>query len=835
MQVFHRLISILSLLLLLASAAAQKPQKPNSADIYDDIKGLSVLASAMYIAAHPDDENTRLIAYLSNQLRVHTTYLSLTRGDGGQNLIGPEIQELLGIIRTQELLAARRIDGGQQLFTRANDFGYSKNAEETIRIWNDQDVLADVVWAIRKMQPDIIINRFKHTNSGSTHGHHTASAMLSVEAFDKTSDASVFSDQLKFVEAWQPRRLFFNTSWWFYGGRDKFAEADKSRMLSVDVGVYYPLKGKSNTEIAAESRSMHRCQGFGATGSRGSMLEYMELLKGDMPADKSDLFAGINTTWSRLKGGAPIGTLLKMIEQAFDFEQPAASVPKLMEARTMIAALPDGHWKRVKLKEIESVISDCLGLYLEAVVTDHSASRGEKLSLNIEAVNRSDQKLVLETIRYLPLGQDSSIASVLTNNEALRFSKKIVIPANMPLTNPYWLNESWELGMYRVGDQLLRGLPETPRQLRVQFVLLIEGKRMTIEREVVFKKNDSVMGETYRPFDITPPVFANIADKVYLFPDSSSKSVGVIVTAGRDSLHGSLELNYPDGWHAEPKKIKFFASAKGQELRYRFELYPPSRQDEQWLRAVVEVEGQPYSEELVEIEYDHIPTQTVVRPAKSKIVKVDLKKMGRQIGYVMGAGDAIPASLKQIGFQVKLLENDELAAENLRQFDAVILGVRAMNTRERLKFEQAELMKYVEAGGTLIVQYNTRHRLVSQQLGPYPLKLSRKRVTVEDAPVRLLKPNHFVLNFPNKITLKDFEGWVQERGLYFPDEWDARYESILSSNDPGEEPLDGGLLLAPFGKGYFIHTSYSWFRQLPAGVPGAFRMFANLIAVGKRP
>lgn len=823
------------------SLVAQKPKRWTSADIHEAIQKLNFLGSALYVAAHPDDENTRLIAYLANEVKANTAYLSMTRGDGGQNLIGPEIQELLGVIRTQELLAARRVDGGNQMFTRANDFGFSKHPDETLEIWNKEKVLADVVWAIRKWQPDVIINRFQHEYdpnwAGRMHGHHTASAMLSYEAFDIAADKNVYPEQLSLVEPWQPRRLFFNTTWWFYGSRENFEKADKSRMLGVDVGVYYPIKGKSNTEIAAESRSMHKCQGFGSSGSRGTEMEYVELLKGDMPADKEDLFEGINTTWTRVEGGAPIGELLHQIDREFRYEDPSASVPKLIKTYKMIKALPDGYWKRVKLAEIKEVIKASLAMFAEAVASDYSATPGQDVELNLEIINRSPVDVQLKSVTFLPAKMDTTLNVTLANNQALKFNKTLHLPEDMDFTNAYWLQKKWELGMYTVEEQKLRGLPETPKPLKVKFDLSIEGEPIAFTTAVLYKKTDPVEGEVYRPFEITPPIFANVEEKVYIYANDAPQTVNVRLKAGRDSLNGTLELCHGNTWRVEPERIDFELVQKGEEQSFAFKLFPPENQDENFIIPLVKIGEQVYDKEIVSIEYDHIPTQTILRDASSKVVRIDLKKAGNKVAYIMGAGDEIPNSLEQIGYEVTLLEDRDITLSNLKKYDAVILGIRAYNTVDRLKFHQDKLLDYVEQGGTMLVQYNTAHRLQvpSEKIAPYPLKLSRDRVTVEEAEVRILKPEHSAMNFPNKITEKDFQGWIQERGLYFPDEWDENFEAILSSNDPGETPKDGGLLVAKYGEGHYIYTGYSWFRELPAGVPGAFRIFTNLISIGQQP
>ena len=836
-----RKITAVGLLLsfLTFSLFAQAPKRWTSGEIHDGIQKLNVLGSALYVAAHPDDENTSMIAYMANDLKVNTAYLSLTRGDGGQNLIGTEIRELLGVIRTQELLAARRIDGGNQLFSRANDFGYSKHPDETLKIWNEKEVLADAVWAIRKWKPDVIINRFDHKSAGRTHGHHTASAIIGYEAFDLAGKKNSYPEQLKQVDTWQPKRLFFNTSWWFYGSREKFAEADKSDMVNVDVGVYYPTKGKSNSEIAAESRSQHQCQGMGRAGSRGESIEYLQLLKGDMPKSKHDIFEGIDITWNRVKGGAPIGKILAGVEDNFDYSNPGASVPQLVKAYKLIKALPDGYWKNVKQAEIETIIEACMGLFVEVLATDYSATPGQAVGLDIEVVNRSNAQATLQSYSIHPANKDSVLNQPLANNITLKIKDKLTVPSDIAMTNPYWLNKKSELGMYTVDKQALIGLPETPRAIKVQLNFMIAGEPMAITKEVVHKKADPVKAEIYRPFEVTPPVFANIQEKVYVFANDAPKTVSVLVKSSKEKITGTITLARPNGWKIEPESIEVNLGIKGEEQLVTFKLFPPTNQEEGLISPIVTLaDGSTYTKGATFIEYDHIPTQTVFQPEASKVVRLDIQKRGENIGYIMGAGDEIPASLEQIGYQVTELKDGEIIAGDLAKYDAIILGIRAYNTVERLKFYQPKLLEYVENGGTMIVQYNTTWRLKvdKKTIAPYDMNLSRDRVTVEEAEVRMLVPDHPILTTPNKITAKDFDGWVQERGLYFANEWDKeKFTAILSANDPGEDPKDGGLLVAQHGKGYYIYSGYSWFRELPAGVPGAYRLFTNMISIGKEP
>nr|WP_321237532.1 PIG-L family deacetylase [uncultured Psychroserpens sp.] len=815
-----------------ALLTAQQPKKPTASEIHESIKKLNFLGSVLYVAAHPDDENTRLISYMSNEVKARTAYLSLTRGDGGQNLVGPEIRELLGVIRTQELLAARRTDGGEQLFTRANDFGYSKHPDETLAIWNKAQVLSDVVLAIRKFKPDVIINRFNHRTPGTTHGHHTSSAMLSIEAFDLVGDKSAYSNQLSSVNVWQPKRLFFNTGWWFYGSRENFEKADKTDLLKIDTGVYFPSNGLSNPEIAALSRSQHKSQGFGSTGRRGSQIEYIELIKGDLPNDKTNVFEGIDTSWNRIEGGKAIGDILYAVQDNYDFKKPSTSIPELVRAYKAIQGLENEHWKTIKTNEIKGIIADCAGLYLEATANTNHATAGSIVDLNIEVINRSDSNIVLSNI-VNPNGIKIDKNLKLDNNTGFDFKETLNIKNTQQASTPYWLTKKGNLGMYTVEDKSLIGKPETPRKLNITFNLNIENFAIPFTKPIVYKTNDPVKGEVYKPFEIIPEVSAKISEKVIILDTDKQRDIEVIVKAGRDSLEGYVELAHPNNWSVYPEKQKVTITNKGQEERLIFTVIPPKEQSEGLLTPMVHIGDKVYTKELIEIDYDHIPFQTVVLPSESKIVRLDIQKRGENIGYIEGAGDVVPESLRQIGYNVAILKPEDISTENLSRFDAVVVGIRAYNTVEELNFKQQILFDYVAQGGNMIVQYNTRHRVKVDQIAPYDLTLSRDRVTDETADVKLLATNHEVLNFPNKITAQDFEGWTQERGLYFPNEWSSEFEPILSMNDKGETPKTGSLLVAKHGEGHYIYTGLSFFREFPAGVSGAYRLFANMLSLGK--
>ncbi|RLD30195.1 MAG: LmbE family protein [Bacteroidetes bacterium] len=817
---------------------AQQPKKSSASDIYESIQKLNFLGSVLYVAAHPDDENTRLISYMSNHVKARTGYLSITRGDGGQNLIGPEIRELLSVIRTQELLAARRVDGGEQLFTRANDFGYSKHPDETLALWNKDEVLSDVVWAIRKFKPDVIINRFDHRTPGRTHGHHTSSAMLSMEAFDLTNKKSAYAEQQEHAGLWQPKRLFFNTSWWFYGSPENFEKADKSNMMSFDVGIYYPSNGLSNNEMASIASSQHLSQGFGRISQRGSQKEYIEFLKGDFPEDNPDsnrdnIFSGIETTWNRIKGGQAIGDILYEVEKSFNFRDPSASIPELIKAYKLIQNLEDEHWKTIKTKEIKSIIEACAGLYLEVSANTPTTSNRSSIILNIEALNRSNT--TLELVSYTISSESNSFNknTVLLPNLKQNIKDTITLSNTLKNTTPYWLESKGTLGMYKVDNQNLIGLPETPRGLSVDFNLKINNTPITITKDVVYRYSKPDKGELYRPFEIVPEVSAKITEEVIIFENDKQRDISVVIKAGRDDLEGFISMAYPKDWNVYPDKQKISIANKGQEQTLTFTVIPPKFQSEGLLTPMVHINGKIYTRELVEIDYSHIPFQTVLLPSESKIVRLDIQKKGENIGYIEGAGDSVPESLQQIGYNVIIIKPEDISPEHLAKFDAIVVGIRAYNIVDELKFKQKYLLDFVENGGNMIVQYNTSRGLNAKQFSPYHLKLSRDRVTDENAEVRLINPDHELLNYPNKITAKDFEGWTQERGLYFPNEWSNEFTPILSMNDSGETPKDGSLLVAKYGKGNYIYTGLSFFREFPAGVSGAYRLFANMLSIGK--
>jgi LmbE family N-acetylglucosaminyl deacetylase len=804
------------------------PQQMSGGEIQLALQKLNVLGRVLYIAAHPDDENTNLMAFWANGSLYDAAYLSITRGDGGQNLIGPELRERLGVIRTEELLAARRIDHGKQFFSRAIDFGFSKTAEETMRMWDHDKILADVVWVVRKFRPDVMVTRFSPEDQ-LTHGHHTASAILALAAFSASGDPNRFADQLTFVKPWRPTRLVWNTSPFFFSNRN--LPFDPTGLTVLEAGGYNPLLGKAYTEIAAASLSMHKSQGVGSPPRRGARKEYFKLLEGQPMI--SSLFDEIDTSWSRVPNSESIATEIRQIISQFHPPDPAASVPELLKLRQSMSEMKNDSWVPEKKTELDQIIAACLGLHVEASATNETVTPGQTVKIKLEAINRSNIPVTLQEVRCSLSGESIKIDSALPFNEFVAKDVSCKIPENTLYSEPYWLRKPGTLGTFTVDDQNLIGLPENPPDLPVEIALQVNGQTIPYRVDTKYRIVDPVAGELRRPLVIAPPVFAKVANGVLVFATNHPKSVSVHVTAASGPVKGDLKLAVPQGWGVNPASVPIDLKGADAETEATFTVKPPEQPSEGILRAIASTGGRDYSFERVRISYPHIGVHTLMPPAEVKLVRADIRKKGDRIGYIPGAGDDVPESLEQIGYSVKMLSESDITAKNLAQFSAVVLGIRAFNTQERISNWLPELFAYVKDGGVVIAQYNTLADLKTDQLGPYPLEISRDRVTDENAEVRILAPNHPLMTTPNKISSKDFEGWVQERGLYFPKKWDPAWTPILSCNDPKEKPLDGGFLVAKLGKGFFIYTSYSWFRQLPAGVPGAYRLFANMLSLGK--
>ena len=809
-----------------AAATAQTPPVTDAAERRIAVEKLAVVGSALYLAAHPDDENGALLAYLAKGRKVRAAYLSLTRGDGGQNLIGTEQGELLGVLRTEELLDARRVDGAEQFFTRAIDFGYSKTPGETLRIWGHDAVLADVVWVIRSFRPDVIITRFP-TNGDGGHGHHTASAILAAEAFTAAADPARFPEQLAFVRPWQAKRLVWNS--WRRPGAD--AGAGAKPHLTIDLGAYDPVLGMSWAEIAAASRTMHKSQGGAIPWRRGSLPNDFELEAG--APFESDLFDGVDLTWNRVPGGAAVAAAVARAIAAYSDEHPEAAVPALLETLAAMDQVSDGPWLAAKRREVLEAIRSCAGLWLEAIAPETTASPGSTLKVNATALDRSGVPLSLVRLEVPAAGLSSPVGAALAANQPLARELAVAVPRDARVSQPYWLEGRHPEGVYSVPEQRLVGAPHSPPPLAVTFVLQAGGRQLEYAVPVAYRWLDPVVGERTREVAVVPRVTVNLEAPVLLFPGAAAKTVRATVQAHVADTAATLRIEPSDGWRVAPDHVDVKLAKADDETTVTFAVTPPPAPGSGELHLAVRTDREEAARAFVTVDHPHIAPQTLLPPAEAKLVRVDVAPARRRIGYVMGAGDEVPAVLRQLGFEVALLSDDDLANGDLAGYDAIVTGVRAYNTRNVLAQAQERLLAYVESGGTLVVQYNNERGLVTDRLGPYPLTLGRERTTDETAAVKFLVPDHVLLRTPDAIAAPDFDGWVQERGLYYPAKWDPRYQAPLAMADPGEQPADGSLLFARSGKGRYVYTGLAFFRQLPAGVPGAIRLFVNLLAGGR--
>ncbi|MCX6319878.1 MAG: PIG-L family deacetylase [Bacteroidetes bacterium] len=820
--------ALLVFTLLNSSLFAQAPQSWTSAEMYLALRKLNVLGSVLYVAAHPDDENTRLITYLSKDKMYRTGYLSLTRGDGGQNLIGDEQGIELGLIRTQELLSARRIDGGEQFFTRAYDFGFSKNPEETFTKWDREKILSDVVWVIRKFQPDVIVTRFPTTGEGG-HGHHTASAILANEAFAAAADPNRFPEQLQYVTVWQTKRVMWNT--FNFGGTN----TQREDQLKIDVGGYNPLLGKSYGEIAAESRSQHKSQGFGVPATRGESLEYFKATKGDQPA--AELLEGVDISWKRIPGGESISSSIDSLTASFDLLHPEKSVEGLVKLYRRINALRDFTWKGQKLGEVYRLIMQCSGLFIDATTTEQFAVQTDSIRINFALNNRLGTNSELQSIKLDEF--DTTLNRALEKNKNFNLSKTLYVPADKPITQPYWLAQKMEEGYFNVKEQQSIGKPDVDPAYRAMIRLSIYGEPFYYTPPVRYKFTDPVRGELYQPLTVISPALISPDEKIKISKGNNHFNGILNITGKKKGFQTKLdgvgkELNDQVKVEYNPATLTFSEKNKTIPVEYIIQagmdnVYHFGMDANNGRKDMLTVG-------MKEIKYDHIPYITYFAAANVTNKKLDLVTYGKKIGYITGAGDKVPEALEQMGFDVTLLSDKELSRNNLQQFDAIITGVRAYNTHDWMNRHYDKLMKYVNEGGNLIVQYNTSNQIgpVRAKIAPYDFNITRTRVTDENASVNILKPEHPVFNFPNKINQDDFKGWIQERSIYHGSDTTGKFEKLIGMADPGEKSDDGSLLVARYGKGWFTYTGIVFFRELPAGVPGAYRLLANIIALNKK-
>lgn len=829
----HILKPVLPLLafLLVHTTYAQDHIEQSASEILHDIKGLNSVGCALYLAAHPDDENTKVITYLSKEKQLHTAYLALTRGDGGQNLIGTEKGDALGVVRTQELLQARRRDGGHQYFTRAVDFGYSKNPQETFNKWERDEVLKDVVWVIRQVRPDIIITRFP-PDSRAGHGHHTASAMLAIEAQKAAKDPNFkFNDDRDGkLKAWEVKRVVWNTSIWWY--KRLGVEIDESKLYKLNVGSYNTLLGTSYNSIASRARSQHRSQGFGDLIDRGSYMEYFEHLAGD--SAKKSIFEGYDFTWYRF-GNFNVAEqakgLIQQISSGFNPGSPEKSIEKLIKLKDLVREISDPFWQQNLNERIDLIIARCAGMWYEVTVDRYYASDGDSVTFTLNAIKRQDCTVKTRFVDFGEFTYHIEEPTELKDNTFTEVvSRKVKINVkDYGYSSPYWLERDKNEGLFTISDEESIGLAEKRPFQTATILFAVNDENIKVNVPITYKWEDRALGEQRRPFEIRPKVSLNFKNQVLVAQAGTQMDVEVNLIMNTEMLYGVLKLEAPEGWTVKPSEINFEANYRGEILPCSFSITPGSNAVSGTIKASVEEESNVYNQGLIEIKHDHIPSQVMMPKAECQLVYINVATSGQKVGYLMGAGDEVPNALTQLGYQIELLNPENINQEVLKAYKTIVIGVRAYNTIDNIRNIHNDLLKYAEAGGKVIAQYNTTYGLKSDVVGPYNLKPSRARITDEYAPLKILQSKHPVFNSPNKITSDDFDNWVQERGLYFPSEFSKEYTPLLQGNDMDEEPLNGMLLVADYGKGQFVYTGLSFFRELPAGVPGAYRLFVNLI------
>lgn len=815
---FQYRIMKLTLSLFLTCLISLSFGQKTSAEIYVDLEKVHTLKRVLYIAAHPDDENTRALAWLSLGEKAETAYLSLTRGDGGQNLIGNELSEDLGVLRTQELLAARSIDGARQYFTRAVDFGYSKSAEESLEKWGKDEILSDIVLVIRQFKPDVIITRFP-PDERAGHGHHIASCLLAIEAFEKAADPSYLPSQVATFGTWKTTAIYWNSSaWWDKELPTK--SKDNPDYLIAEIGGYNPLLGQSYNEIGTLARSQHKCQGFGAIVERGSLIEYFQYLGGERL--ENNFFEKNQTTWSSLVSSA-FEKEFKDLMDRFNFVDPSKNIPSLLKIRKSLSTVKSGSLSDLrdeKIRLLDDIIVNCLGLHAEILATDYAIAQGASTTVTYNLLNRSSISVQLMS------NDGKDLIKLLKNNENL--SQEIEISNSAQLSTPYWLRKPFST-LFEVTDPSNLGRPENRPTFSQELSLLVMGEIIKLNIPVTYKWKDPSFGERKRELISTPDFTANFDENSLILKPGQEKTIRLKIHAFTENLAGQIRIEAPTGWEVNPNKIALNMTEMHQEMWVELQI----KSTEDATRGILSLKNSKGStiHSLTEIAYDHIPTQAIFKPANLTCVALKASILPGKIAYIKGAGDDVPQAISQLGFELELYEVADLSTLDLSAFRSVVLGIRIYNVHPELHNFDAKLFNYVENGGNLVMQYNTASRNADEnKYSSIPFEISRNRVTEEDASVTFLAPEHPILNTPNRINVADFNDWVQERGLYFAANWDDRFTPLFSWHDKGEEPQTGALIVAKYGKGQFVYTGISFFRELPNGVEGAYRLFANLLS-----
>lgn len=987
------------------------------------IKRLGVVASVLHTGAHPDDEDSGLLAYLARGRQARTAYLSLTRGDGGQNLIGPELYEALGAIRTEELLAARRLDGAQQFFSRAFDFGFSKSRTETLEKWDREAVLADMVRVIRTFRPLVIVSAWSGTpNDG--HGHHQASGLLTQEAYSAAGDASRFPEQIREgLRAWQAKKLYVRS---FDGAASPREFLPSLSTLSLNTGEFDPLLGCSYYEIAARGRSQHRSQDQGTIEARGPRFSRLRLIDSKVGPVKNerDIFEDIDTSLTGIaiyagKEAANVRGLLSAVQQAADTARDkynplkpqavseiiADGLSKLRRVRAKLKADQQSMVQRLKtlstlnitesmlqdidplLQEKEADFEDALaksaGIVVDCLADDEVVTPGQTFNVTVSAFADADAKLKEFGLAASQGGwkiaqKEKEKITQLEGRLLVQSEYQVTVPAEAKPSGPYWLNKPRKGDMFdseATGDYSKwreTGIdPFAPAPFYAFIGFRIGGEYIKREQPVEYRYADRALGEIRHELKVAPAASVNLSPEILVYPKSATaveREVSVSVTNNqKGGVRGSVSLQKPNDWQATPASANFELKREGERASFTFIVKAPagSAETRQQISAIATIDGKPYLSGYQTVSYPHIEPRFIYREAKTENEVIDVKVApGLKVGYIEGSGDDFGSALKRIGVDVKTIDSKELASGDLSVYDTIVAGVRVYEVRPDVIANNARLMDYVNRGGTYIVQYSrgnfetggfapyrigreeaensrqpaqrgrqqdreprlmylseaditgaltksatkprvgyvgsdgdslmqsmkgggldpkalpapdiggdlsqfdviivgsnsstrpeltqynsqlleysrrklvilayTQQQFVSGDFPTFPRPQARPfRVTDENAKVTILEPDHPRFNFPNKITQRDFDGWVQERGAYFLSDWDSHFKPLMACHDPGEPDLKGGEVIAEYGKGLYVYTAYAWFRQLPKGVPGAYRLIANLVSLPK--
>ena len=816
----HKIAGLALFFVSITSTAQQK----SSSVIYDKLLGLNQASTILYIAAHPDDENTRLISYLNNERNFRTAYLSLTRGDGGQNLIGNELKEQLGLIRTRELMEARKTDGGEQFFTRAYDFGYSKSPEETLKNWNADSILYDMVYVIRLLKPEFLITRFT-SRPTPTHGHHTLSAILAEKAFDMAANPNVFKDQLTDgITPWQCKTLYFNASTFWNRDLENYAK-NRDSFYMLEVGNFNALTGLSNNEIAGRSRTMHKSQGFGSAEAKGEQKEFLQFTKGIMPKKDSDPFFQNELN---IADEAYLKVLQSLIDK-FDFNHPENSVQSLVNLKKQLKQIKGLKPSVVsfKIQQIDELIAQCLGLHIELLAEKESYCQNENIPVTWNIYKRNQAPITFvgaqSNAAFYFLKQDV-IASDIPFNKL--FAEKNAIETDLFFhSKAHWLAQGKTDNLFNITPALGGHLPELQLGLYFQAQFVTFSDTIKIPVQVSHKIVDPVDGEISKGVMVLPAHEVSFSKKLMLFTNESKQELHVFVKPGKDVKEIPIS-GVSGNFTMKRDKPEMTLFKKDSIYHLTFSLSPEKNAQSGWFNFYLA----PSSYVFQKIDYKHIGRFYHFAPAKIKLVRVDLKTNQEKIAYIPGFGDETPEYLQEAGYDVTLLKPEEITLENLKPYAVLMIGVRVYNTSEVIGEKQNVILEYISQGGHVICQYQTANGLKSKNIGPYPFTIGRGRITEENASLNPIHANSSLLNFPNKITKSDYENWVQERGLYFVSEADSNYRFLFSGSDIGEKAQTGAVIYTNYGKGSFIYTGLSFFRQLPEGVPGAYRLFANFIS-----